>query len=299
MSTNPLDVGCLRLFEQTARHQNLTRAAEALGVTQPALSYRIRQIEELLGVTLFHRRHRGLALTREGEVLQRAVSQGLESLDDAVNSIRQRAATPTVRLITDFAFATFRLMPLVARFRREHPAIDVQIVATQSLLPRIENEHDLPILFGARSDMPGEAQLLIPERVTTVCSSAFRGRRGPFASPEQLLDVPLIHLEGDEGGRWFTWESWFAAAGIAEHASAASLSFNTYTLAIQAAQSGQGVALGWHGLIDDQLASGTIVQACDLALDSDRGYWLLQKPASPPEVELVAETLVRGLKRTR
>lgn len=296
MSRNPLDVGCLRLFDQTARHQNLTRAAAALGVSQPALSYRIRQVEERLGVRLFHRRHRGLVLTREGETLQRAVRQGLEHLDEAVQSIQHRATTPVVRLVTDFAFATFRLMPLMARFRREHPEIDVQIVATQSLLPGIENDNELAVIFGNRGDMEGEAQLLVPERATTVCSREFRERHGPFDDPARLLEVPLIHLEGGEGDRWFTWESWLAAAGVADHSSAGSLSFNTYTLAIQAAQSGQGVAIGWLGLIDELLASGTIVNACETTLDSDRGYWLSQKPAPPPEVELVSDAVIRQLK---
>lgn len=295
MSSNPLDVGCLRLFALTARHQNLTRAAAALGMTQPALSYRIRQVEELLGVRLFHRRHRGLTLTREGEALQRAVHQGLEQIDEAVQSIRSRAATPVVRLITDFAFATFRLMPLMARFRREHPEIDVQIVATQSLLPGLENENDLAILFGNRGDMGGQARLLVPERVTTVCSPGFRDRFGPFARPERLLDMPLIHLEGDDGSRWFTWQSWLAAAGVTDLATVGSLSFNTYTLALQAAQSGQGVALGWHGLVDDQLAAGVLVPACDLTLETDRGYWLVQHKFPPPETDLVARSLARDM----
>lgn len=295
MPFNPLDVGCLRLFELTARHQNLTRAATELGMTQPALSYRIRQIEELLGVRLFHRRHRGLTLTREGEILQRAVQQGLEQLDEAVQSIRERATKPVVRIITDFAFATFRLMPLIARFRREHPDIEVQIVATQSLPSWLESADDLAILFGNRNEMGRQARLLVPERVTTVCAPDFRERLGPFDTPDHLLSVPLIHLEGDDGGRWFTWQSWLAAAGVTEHTSVGSLSFNTYTLALQAAQSGQGVALGWDGLVDDLLAAGVLVHACDMALETDRGYWLVQQASPSPEVEQVAGSLVAHL----
>lgn len=294
MANNPLDVGCLRLFDVAARNRNLTHAAAQLGMTQPALSYRIRRIEELLGVRLFQRRHRGLTLTREGEALQRAVRQGLEQLDEAVRSISRRAGTPVVRIITDFAFATFRLMPLMARFRRDHPEIDVQIVATQSLSPGIEHDNDLAILFGSRNDMQGEARLLVPERVTTVCSPAFRERFGPFMRPERLLEVPLIHLEGG-GLRWFTWESWLAEAGVPDHPSAGSLSFNTYTLAMQAAQTGQGVALGWHGLVDELLAGGTIVEACNVTLTSDRGYWLVQNPSPPAEVGQVAQAVLDEL----
>ena len=296
MSQNPLDIGCLRPFDVVARHRNLSRAAVALGMTQPALSYRIKQMEELLGVQLFRRRHRGLELTAEGEALQAVVRSGLERLDEAVQSICRRARTPTVRLATDFAFAAFRLMPRVTDFRRAHPGIDVHIVATQSLAPGIEDDVDLAVLFGDHDDFAeqfdGDMSLLIPERATAVCAPGFLQRFGPFERVERLLDVPLVHLESDSGERWFTWESWFAQAGLTRLPTAVSLSFNTYTLAMQAVLAEQGVALGWYGLVDDLLASGAVVQACDTTLGSARGYWLLRRNVPlPPEVDLVAAWL--------
>jgi DNA-binding transcriptional LysR family regulator len=107
-------MGSLRPFDVVARHGNLSRAAAALGTTQPALSYRIKQMEELLGVPLFRRRPRGLELTPEGEALQLAVRQGLERIDEAVQSICRSTRTPTVRLATDFAFAAFRFRRSIA-----------------------------------------------------------------------------------------------------------------------------------------------------------------------------------------
>ncbi|HEY9548157.1 MAG TPA: LysR substrate-binding domain-containing protein [Kiloniellaceae bacterium] len=293
MPTNPLDSGCLRPFDVVARHLNLSRAATALDMTQPALSYRIKQMEALLGVQLFRRRPRGLELTNEGETLQTAVRQGLERLDEAVQAIRRRAGTPTVRLATDFAFAAFRLMPAVADFRRANPKVDIHIVASQALAPGIAADADLAVLFGERDDFAGafsgDRHLLIPERATAVCAPGFRQRFGPFERIDQLLDVPLVHLESDSGDRWFTWQSWFLQAGVPYRPTASSLSFNTYTLAVQAALAEQGVVLGWSGLLDNLLVSGTLVQACDATLGSHRGYWLL-RPEGPvaPEVELVA-----------
>lgn len=296
MSENPLDIGCLRPFDVVARHGNLSRAAAALGMTQPALSYRIKQMEESLGVTLFRRRHRGLELTAEGVALQAAVRQGLERIDEAVQSICRRARTPTVRLATDFAFAAFRLMPRVSDFRRANSGVDVHIVATQSAAPGIEEDVDLAVLFGDRDDFAGrfdgEMTLLLPERATAVCSPGFRARFGPFERVEQLLDVPLIHLEGDSSERWFTWESWLREAGVAGHPGSSALGFNTYTLVMQAVLAEQGVALGWYGLVDDLLATGAVVKACDCTLDSERGYWLLRRRGRlSPEAGLVADWL--------
>jgi DNA-binding transcriptional LysR family regulator len=203
-----------------------------------------------------------------------------------------------VRLATDFAFAAFRLMPRVADFRRVHPDIDVHIVATQSLAPGIEEDVALAVLFGDRDDFTdqfdGGASLLIPERATAICAPGFHRRFGPFRHIDQLLDVPLVHLDNDSdsGDRWFTWDSWFGQAGVTRHPTASALSFNTYTLVMQAVQAEQGVALGWYGLIDDLLASGVVVQAADCTLGSARGYWLLRrKGLRRPEVELVADWL--------
>lgn len=296
MSANPLDSGCLRPFDIVARHRNLSRAAAALGMSQPALSYRIRQMEDLLGVRLFRRRPRGLELTREGETLQAAVRQGLERIDEAVRAIRRSARPPAVRLATDFAFAAFRLMPRVPAFRQAHPGIDVQIVASQVLSPGMEADVDLAVQFGDGDDFAGlfagERRLLVPERVTPVCTPGFRARYGPFERIEQLLQVPLVHLESEGGDRWFTWPSWFARAGVTYRPAAGSLSFNTYTLTIQAVLAEQGVALGWAGLVDDLLAVGTLVPACDATLGSRRGYWLLRPGGSlSPEAEQVADWL--------
>jgi putative choline sulfate-utilization transcription factor len=296
MSRNPLDTGCLRLFDAAARHRNLSHAAAALGMTQPALSYRIRQMEDLLNVRLFRRRHRGLELTGEGETLQVAVRQGLERLDEAVEVIRRRVRTPSVRLATDFAFAAFRLMPQVASFRRANPGLDVQIVAGQSLAPGMAADADLAVLFGDRDDFSegfaDAPRLLMPERVTPVCTPGFRARFGPFEHIEQLLAVPLVHLEDDGGDRWFTWQSWFAQAGVPYRPTVSSLSFNTYTLAIQAVLAEQGVALGWTGLVDDLLSSRALVPAFDATLGSRRGYWLLRPDGVlSPQAERVASWL--------
>jgi DNA-binding transcriptional LysR family regulator len=152
------------------------------------------------------------------------------------------------------------------------------------------------VLFGDRGDFAaqfdGEMSLLVPERATAVCAPGFRERFGPFDRVEQLLDVPLVHLEGENSERWFTWDSWLRQAGVTGHPRASSLGFNTYTLVMQAVLAEQGVALGWYGLVDDLLATGAVVQACDCTLGSERGYWLLRRRGKlSPEAELVVDWL--------
>src|SRR5687767_2971782 len=121
MSERKLDIGWLRLFEAVGRLGSITAAGAELGLSQPAVSYQIRRIEEQVGAPLISRLHRGSRLTEAGETLFRAVHAGLERLDDAVRDIRARAGSPVIRVFTDYGFASFWLMPRVADFRKLHP----------------------------------------------------------------------------------------------------------------------------------------------------------------------------------
>ncbi|SMF24552.1 putative choline sulfate-utilization transcription factor [Tistlia consotensis] len=294
MSRDPLDLGCLRLFDAAARHENLSHAAAALGMTQPALSYRIRRMEERLGLPLFERRHRGLALSPAGRTLHEAVRDSLERLDQATAAIAVQAETPVVRLATDYAFAALWLMPRVAGFRAAHPGIAVQIVASQELAGGPDGGADLAVLFGGRDEVGAGAERLIAERVTAVCSPAFLAEQGPFESPQRLGELPLLHLEGAGERRWYDWESWLAELGVTRRPGRPGLGLNTYTLVIQAALAGQGVALGWLGLVDGLLESGALVRAHPAELESPRGYWLVPGPGGRlPAVRQVADW-IRG-----
>lgn len=278
MSRNPLDLGCLRLFATAARHENLSRAAVALGMTQPALSYRIRQMEQRLGVALFERRHRGLALSPAGRSLQRAAESALAELDRSVASILAGPEGGRVRLATDYAFAALWLMPRVGAFRRAHPGCELEIVASQELSGGLAGDADLAVRFGGRRDVGAAAERLMAERVVAVCSPAFLARHGPLETPHALAAAPLLHLEARERDRWFDWEGWLAGLGVARRPGTPGLAFNSYSLVVQAALAGQGVALGWLGLVDGLLASGALVRAHPAVRESDCGYWLLADP---------------------
>lgn len=291
MARGDLDVGALRIVEAVARHGSLTAAAGELRLTQPAVSWQIRRIEERLGVPLFRRLHRGTVPTEEGEILTRAVVAALELIDGATRQIRQRSRRPIVRLHTDYGFAAFWLMPRVAAFRRLHPDVDIHIVASQALDPAGEDAADLTVVFGASGDFPAEARLLMPERVVPVCSPGLAARLGPFGDAATLAAAPLLHLESSPGPRWFIWETWLAAQGCRRREGAGDLHLNTYALVIQAALAEQGVALGWMGLVDSMLDAGVLVPVGPELSRADAGYWLIAAPNPTPTVRAVLEWL--------
>ncbi|KAB2786890.1 LysR family transcriptional regulator [Brucella anthropi] len=272
------DLGSLGVFEAVGRLENLTLAARELGMTQPAVSYQIKRIEERLGVALFARRARGVEILPEGRILYEAVRSGLDGIDEAVQQIKRRQRAPGLRIATDYGFATFWLMPRVARFRPKHPEVDVRITASSMLQPLDRRDADISVLFGGREDFPKDAIAFIGEKVVPVCSPTYLAEHGPFPDGKRLGAASLLHLDTLQGDRWFTWQSWLDAIDEDIEDGNYGLVFNTYNLVIEAAIADQGVALGWAGLIDGAVQRGQLVHACEVSQTSDKGYWLVFNP---------------------
>ena len=271
----PLDIGWLRIFEAVGRLGSLTRAANELGLSQPAVTYQIKRVEDQLGVSLLHRSQGGSRLTDAGEILFEAVKTSVESIDKAARDTRRTTQDHAVRIFTDFGFAAFWLMPRVTDFRRLHPEAEVHIIASQGLDDAMARETDAAMLFGAADDFPDTAQLLIPERVVPVCTPGFLERYGPFDDPAKFARAPLLHLEVAGKSRLLTWESWLADHGITRKPAQGDLGLNTYGFVIQAALAEQGVALGWRGLVDHHLEQGSLVAIGREVARADRGYWVV------------------------
>lgn len=280
MARQGLDLGWIRILDAVGRLGSLTRAGAELGLSQPAVSYQIKRIEDELGVPLLRRLHRGSALTEAGETLFRAARTSVDGLDAATREIARRAKAPPVRIFTDYGFAAFWLMPRVAEFRRLHPDVEVHVVASQGLGEDFADAADIEVLFGERADFGAGAALLMPERVVPVCSPGFLLRRGPFGTAGALAAAPLLHLDTTGRPRWFTWTSWLATQGVAREPAQGDLGFNTYGFVIQAAVAEQGIALGWIGLVDDHLANGTLVRVGPEVRREASGYWLSVRPSA-------------------
>lgn len=112
------------------------------------------------------------------------------------------------------------------------------------------------------------------ERVSAVCSPDFLRRHDQVKSVHDVPSVPLLSLSGPATSSWYDWDSWLDSFGVSARSLRGKTSFNTYDIIMRAAQDGLGVALGWHGLIDDFLANGDLVSAVPQVATSDRGYFI-------------------------
>ena len=295
MGERSIDPGWLRIFQEVGRCGSLSSAAVNLGLTQPAVSYQIRRIEEQMGVALFERQHRGVELTSEGRRLFEVVEKAVGGVDALVRTFRAGTERPAVRLRTDYAFSALWLIPRMHRFRLLYPELDIQIVATQRPERGLPENDDVAVVFGTREEFGAEAALLLPEKVTPICTQDFVDKYGPFTHPSELARATLIHLDTEMPSPWFDWKSYFAELAVNRDAYAGhgDLRFNTYSMVVQAAIGGQGLALGWMGLVDSLLAGRMLVTAGPVLDAPNRGYWLVPSRLQSVHAERLTEWLVK------
>ena len=265
----------LIVFEAAGRHLNFTRAAKELGMTQAAVSYAIRGLEDQLGVLLFHRAHRAVALTDAGERFHTEVSVGLARIQKSAEDIRAKGREVNVTLAASTAFTSMWMLPRLARLREDLPEIDLRI---QTSVRDLDLEEE-PIPLGIRGGDPAawpryHAALLAPEIINAVASPAFVEAHGMPQAPEDLLRLPLIHLE-EPVRQACDWTEWFASAGLRLPARSRRLTINDYVLVIQAVLAGEGIALGWQHLISQQVKSGALVPIGTHVLETGLAFYVV------------------------
>jgi putative choline sulfate-utilization transcription factor len=268
-----LDV--LRVFESAARQLSFTAAASELGTSQPAISQQIKRLELQLATRLFDRVYRGIVLTDAGELLLGYVQDGLQSLDAGLLAVTAQQQHEVLQVATDFAFAAYWLMPRLQRFHQLHPEVDVSLITSERDLGALSAEIDVAISFGDGRFKHADAQLMFREEVFPVCSPQLLRARDLPLPADALASLPLLHLRPENRSRWFDWAGLFRAFGLQATPNPGSLRFDNYTLLIQAAIAGQGVAIGWRHLVDELLAQNLLCRVGHEVAHSEMGYYLV------------------------
>src|SRR5678809_376681 len=281
----PLDA--LVAFESAARHLSFTRAADEVALTQSAVSRQIQALESRLGVTLFRRLHRAIALTDEGRTLQLAVVDALVRLDRATREIRQTDRIKSVIVTTTAGFAGLWLIPRLADFVAAHPGIDVRITTSYELVNLERDAVDVAIRYRPIDvALPAGAMTLFGETVFPVCSPKLRASKVvTLREPADLTHHILLRMDGDNSEQLLDWNLWLHALGVADLKPAGIMHFSSYDQIIQAAIAGQGVALGRLPLLERQLTERQLVAPFRKSLVSPRGYCVIVSTRSAERVE--------------
>lgn len=264
----------LIVFEAAARHGSFTRAAEELRISQPAISHAVRALETDLGVELFERRHKGVAPTEAGRHLMEQASLGLTLIDQALRDVRKMHQGHQVTLAVSTATATWWLLPRIARFKQAHPDIELRCITTDTD-PDLERERiDLAITLGAGEFARLRRWHFVDEEVYPVCSPAYAKRMAPLKDPQSLTRTTLLHIEQRYRPR-VDWAGWLAHFGVTLPRATQRFRFNDYSIVLQAAIEGQGVALGWRHLVEPLVAQGVLVRPIAQTLRTDQPLYLV------------------------
>jgi LysR family transcriptional regulator, glycine cleavage system transcriptional activator len=274
-------LGALRAFEAAARHLSFSKAADELAVTPAAISHQIHTLEQDLGVTLFHRRNRQVALTASARVLLPGLSDAFAGIHASLRRLRSHNDTGTLTVTTSPSFAGKWLVLRLGRFQERWPEIDVRISASDELVDLMRGDFDIGIRYGT-GRYPGlVVEELMKNEVFPACSPRLLEAGPPLRTPEDLRRQALIHDQAIERDPLApTWAMWMKAAGVKDLPPAAGLSFSSSSLALDAAIAGRGVVLAYSTIAAADLAEGRLVRLFPLALPDLFAFYIVTAPGA-------------------
>jgi LysR family glycine cleavage system transcriptional activator len=266
----------LRAFEVAARHMSISQAASELRVTPAAISHQIRLLEDHVGLPLFVRNGRGLALTDAGAAGLRDLREGFARLSAAMDAIDSLGEAGVLSVSVAPSFASKWLLPRLELFQSAHPEIDVHVSASMQLSDFMKDGIDLAIRYGTGRYSDLSVERLLTESVVPVCSPEYLMQHGPFYLPSDLTEATLLHDDSpDNDPSCPNWEMWLSAAGAPHIDSSRGPRFNQSGLVIEAAALGRGVALAKTALAARDLRQGRLVQPFSSAVKVDFAYYVV------------------------
>ncbi len=262
-------LSAVRVFEAAARHENFTNAAAELGMTQAAVSYQIRVLEERLGVPLFRREKKRVILTAAGRRAMPEVSRAFDALDSAFADIRAEDEG-LLTISTSATFANTWLAWRLGGFQMAHADMAVRLLVDERLTDFISDDTDVAIRAGKGGWDGLEIEQLLKVDFTPMCSPEFLRRNGGTITPEDLLRLPQISPQDP----WWTW--WLCEAGVevADDQVRPGVRLDSQANEGHAAMAGQGVAMLTPYFWRNDLAEGRLVRLFDQLSTRGYGYWL-------------------------
>ena len=277
-------LNALRFFEAAARYGSFAEAARELGVTPASVSYRVKTLERHLGTTLFSRFAHGVRLNPKGQAYLQVVQRVFADLGHATARNRARRRTPLLKLVAIEVVAEKWLMPQLAEFKAVHPEITMEFEVDHDEVDPNRRDFDVWIAFADQVPDTIHSERLLEETLFPVCSPRLIEARGRPRVPSDLHGWPLVydlHWTND-------WSHWFAHHGVSAADLSQASGFRLYTMVVQAAVDGIGVALGHSSMIARELEQGTLVTLFDSPVAAPAPYLLVIAPGARRKPEVVA-----------
>jgi DNA-binding transcriptional LysR family regulator len=274
-----LPLNALRAFEGVAKHGSFTAAANALLISQSALSRHVIALERLTGVQLFERRPHALTLTKAGQHLLPAVAKSFDRLEYALDDIRNEGAPSqrTLRVQMPPSFAVQLAVPILRDFRRASSEVDIDLISPYGVGPPL-GDVDVAVVYSRPTVTEMVSDLLWQVRLTILChpNTAAAHRDRDLAGFIEANEI--VHVRIADQARHHLWSQFARHNSLARVNIERGLVVDTAVLAAQYALSGEGLALLDPNLFAEEISSGRLVRPFDVTLDDDYGYYLITHP---------------------
>jgi len=263
-------LSALRAFDAAARHASFAAAALELNVTASAVSHQIANLEQRIGVRLFLRDQRGVALTEAGRAFALHVAQAFGSLALAMGAAKEAAGRQQLSVVVPPSLAALRLMPRLSEFLAAFPDIEVNVETRGRAPDQERNSADLEVRYGSGRWHGVKAELLAREALAPLCSPRLAAR---IRTPQDLLSHTLIDTVSRDGG----WHDWAKRSGAPDLHMAKRMTLDHSPLTLRAAAEGIGIALESSVLAADMLARGVLAEPLPRhgRLRQKDAYWLI------------------------
>lgn len=274
-----LPLNALRAFEGVAKHSSFTAAANALLISQSALSRHVIALEKLIGAQLFERRPHALVLTKAGQHLLPAVMKSFDRLEFALDDIRNDGAATlrTLRVQMPPSFAAHLAVPILRDFRRAAAEVEIELVSYYGVGPP-PSDVDVAVLYSKPTVTDMVMDLLWPAHLSVLCHPEVAARCAGRTLQEFIEANELVHVRISELPRHHLWAQFARRANLAAVNVERGLVFDNVMMAVQYALSGEGIALVDTYLYRDYIADGRLVKPFDNVLDDGFGYYLFTPP---------------------
>jgi len=276
MKIHPLPpLNSLIAFESAARHLSFTLAAQELSVTQGAISRQVRLLEDYLGKSLFERTTRSMNLSPTGTQYYEVVRESLKKIASSTGEIRHWRGAQQVTVATSTAMASLWLLPKVTEFQRENEDVDLRIIAYDHVKDYARLDCDLALYYCRTFPKEMHVTPLFNEEVFPVCSPDYLEKNPQIQTLNDFDKCTLLWLE-DPQRDWIGWSEWFQRLGCNMVEPRHRININSYSMLLQSAIGGQGIALAWSNLVSNHLQTGALIRPVTNTLTTDGKFCLLE-----------------------
>ena len=274
--TSNISYSAIHTFTVVAKELSFTRASEILHITPSAVSHQMKLLEEQLQISLFRRQSKGVSLTLAGQTLQKHATAGMKNIQHGIRQSQFASQREKLVIAVIPSLCQLWLMPRLVDFCQQFPQIEIELVALDQLADFSTGQYDGHIHFGSGDYKGCEAMLLSHEQVYPVCHPELLSAvKEPTI--ESLIETHrlLMYKAGiEDEPAVVSWALWLQQFAIEKPTELKQMWFSHVAMAISAAKLKQGIALGWHKMVDDDIKNGQLCRISDDYLTAGYHYYL-------------------------